>query len=84
MENKTAVVIFRIHKRNYSTDVEVPLHITANDLFLALSKAYDLPVDTSNILNCYLKAENPVALLKGSKTLGEYGIRTGSVIHFTE
>ena len=84
MTDNNVVIIFKIHRRNFSTDIEVPLNITANDLFHALSETYDLPVDSSNIFNCHLKAENPIALLKGSKTLAEYGIRTGSVIHFTE
>lgn len=83
MEDK-AIVVFKGHKRNFCVDIEVPLNITANDLVLALNKAYELEIDTSNILNCYLKAENPIALLKGSKTLAEYGIRNGSVINFTE
>ena len=33
---------------------------------------------------CYLKSENPIALLRGNKTLAEYGIRNGTLINFTE
>jgi uncharacterized ubiquitin-like protein YukD len=84
MENNTAVVVFVIHKRNLSVDLEIPLNISANELVIALNTAYELGIDTSNIKNCYLQAENPIALLKGNKTLAEFGIRHGSVINYTE
>lgn len=82
MAKDTATIIFHIHQRNLSVDLEVPLGITANDLFFALNAAYDLKVDSSDITNCYLKAESPIVLLKGNRTLAEFGIRNGSVIHF--
>lgn len=83
MDNK-AIVIFRMHKRNTEVDIEVPLDITANELVNALNTAYDLGIDMTNVKNCYLKAENPIALLKGNKMLSEYGVRNGTVINFTE
>ena len=83
MEDKV-IVIFNIINRDFSVDLEVPLNITAYDLVLALNEAYKLGIDTNNIPKCYLKAEDPIALLKGSKTLAEYGIRNGSIINFTE
>ncbi len=83
MDNK-AIVIFRMYNRNEEVDLEIPLDITANDLVNALNTAYDLGIDTSNIKNCYLKAENPITLLKGNKTLSEFGVRNGTVINFTE
>ena len=46
--------------------------------------AYELGIDTTDIKNCYLKAESPIALLKGDKTLAEFGIRNGSVINYTD
>lgn len=84
MGEETAIVVFRIIRRKISKDLEIPLNITANELVTALNTAYDLGIDTSDIKNCYLKAENPIALLKGNKTLGEYGIRNGSIINYTE
>lgn len=84
MEKETAIIIFNISKRAESYDLEVPLNITANELVNALNTAYKLKIDTSDIKNCYLKAENPIALLRGNKTLEEFGIRTGSIINFTE
>lgn len=84
MAKETAIIIFNIIKRQFTVDLEVPLDISANDLVNALNIAYDLHIDTSDIKNCYLKAENPIALLKGNKTLEEFGLRNGSVINFTE
>lgn len=84
MEKETAIIILNIKKRNFNVDLEVPLDISANDLVNALNTAYELGIDTSDIKNCYLKAENPIALLKGNKTLAEFGLRNGSIINFTE
>ena len=84
MVKETAVIIFNIIQREFSADLEVPLEITANELVLALNTAYDLGIDTTDIKNCYLKSENPIALLRGNKTLKEFGIRNGSIVNFTE
>ncbi len=83
MDNK-AIVIFKMYKRNVEVDLEIPLDITVNDLVNALNTAYDLGIDTNDVKNCYLKAENPIALLKGNKMLSEYGVRNGTVINFTD
>lgn len=84
MKKDTAIVMLRLHKRKVAVDIEVPLHITANELVVALNTAYELGIDTSDIKNCYLKAECPIALLRGNKTIAEYGICCGSIINFTE
>lgn len=84
MNRGTVIVIFNITKRDFTVDLEVPLDISVNDLVNALNTAYELDIDTSDIKNCYLKAENPIALLKGNKTLEEFGLRNGSIISFTE
>lgn len=80
----TAIIVFNITKRKFTVDLEVPLDISANELVVALNTAYELGIDTTDIKNCYLKAENPIALLKGNKTLAEFGIRNGSVINYTD
>lgn len=84
MNTKSAICVFQAHKKGIYVDLEIPLDISANDLVIALNVAYDLGIDTTNIKNCYLKAENPIALLKGNKTLAEFGLHNGSVINFTE
>ncbi len=84
MEREKAIIIFHALKQGLTTDLEIPLDISATDLVLALNTAYDLGIDTTNIKNCYLKAENPIALLRGDRTLRDFGIRSGSIIQYTE
>ena len=84
MNRDVAIIIFQIPKRQFSVDLEVPLTISANELVIALNTAYQLGIDTTDMKNCYLKAENPITLLKGNKTLEEFGIRNGSVVSYTE
>lgn len=82
MDNK-AVVVFKIMKRKKEYDLEIPLDISANDLVAALNTAFDLGIDTEDIKNCYFQAERPIALLKGNKSLAEFGVRNGTIIYFT-
>lgn len=82
--DRKAIVILRLHKKQFQTDLEVPLDITANDLIIALNSAYELNIDVEDIRNCYLKMENPIALLHGNKMLRDYGMRDGSVINVTD
>lgn len=76
------IVNFNIVDRNFSVDIEIPLDITARELVIGLNTAYELGIDTTDAKVCYLKAENPIALLRGNKLLREYGLRNGSVIYF--
>lgn len=80
MEDK-AIIIVKIHKRKELYDVEVPLDITGNDLVIALNQAFSLGINTENILDCYLKMESPIALIRGNKLLRDYGMRHGSIIN---
>ena len=84
MKKESVNVVFQMTKRNLVKDIEVPLFITANELVTALNAAYELNIDTSNVRKCYLKAEKPIVLLKGNKTLAEFGVRNGTVIYFTD
>lgn len=84
MNRDRAIVSFNILPRLESYDLDIPLSITANELVVALNKAYELNIDVSDIKNCYLKAEKPLVLLRGDKTLAEFGLRNGSVINYTE
>lgn len=80
----TAIVILNIHKDNKEIDIEIPLDITANELVLALNKTYNLGINTENMMELYLRSENPIALLKGNRTLEEYGIRNGSILNIID
>lgn len=83
MKKDRALVIFRCTKRNLSVDLDIPLSITANDLVIALNEAYHLGMNLSDERERYLTAEHPIALLRGEKTLAEYGIHHGTTILFT-
>jgi uncharacterized ubiquitin-like protein YukD len=81
---KTAVILVRFCKKKVEKDIEVSLDITANELLIGLNSAYDLGIDIDDIRKCYLKMENPVALLHGNKLLREYGMHDCSIINITE
>lgn len=83
MEEKI-VVIFNIVKKGKSFDIEIPVKITTRELIIGLNEAYNLGIDTSDINQCYLKSENPIALLRGNKELKDYGLRNGSIINYTD
>lgn len=82
--NDKIVVIFNLIRKSISVDIEIPIDITTRELLIGLNYAFDLGIDTSDIKKCYLKAENPIALLRGNKLLREYGLRNGSIINYTE
>lgn len=84
MENNAIIMTVKIIKQNIEEDIEVPKSITANDLIIALNSAYDLGIDTENVFGCYLKTENPITLLKGNKTLEEFGLYNGTSIIINE
>lgn len=84
MNQEIAIIILELAKRKKTVDLEVPLNITANDLVNALNTAYALGINTSDIKNCYLKAERPIVLLRGNRTVGEFGVRNGTVIRFCD
>ncbi len=81
---ETAIVILHLTGRKLDADLEVPLNITANDLVIALNSAYELGINTENVMECYVKCENPIALLRGNKTLADFGVRNGSELFITE
>mgnify|MGYP000786731785 FL=1 len=49
--DEKAVVEFISQDKKIHVDLEIPLGITANDLVLALNEAYDLGIDTDDILS---------------------------------
>ena len=84
MGRETAIIIFKCAEKNIEVDMEIPLDITVMELFVALNTAYVLGADISDTRKWYLKAENPIALLRGNKTLHQCGIRNGSIINYAE
>lgn len=80
--NDKAIVQFINYNTEQKEELEIPVHITANDLIIALNEAFNLDMDIDNIFSCYLVAENPITFLHGNKALSEYGIRNGTKIIF--
>ena len=73
----TAVIIMHIPDSRLTEDLEVPLHITANELIEAVAQIYSLTID-GEVTDYYLKAERPTRLVRGAKTLRELGLRDGT------
>jgi len=82
MENDRIVAVFNNLKENVTVDIDIPLDITANELIIGLDSAFDLGMDISNISLCHLKTENPITLIRGNKTLREYGLWNGTIINY--
>ncbi len=81
MEN-SLIIRFRNVKKNEEFDIEVPSDITANDLIYGLKKSFNLDINMDDPKQCYLRAENPIALIKGEVQLERLGLRDGSVIFY--
>ncbi len=80
--SNSAVVKFINHSSGFELDIEVPLDITAQDLFIALNRGMKLGINENDRYNFFLKAEKPVAFLSGSETLDKFGVRNGTIINF--
>ena len=84
MTKESAIIIFKDKLRDIQADIETPLDITANEFVMAINSAYDLEIDITDIKQCYLKTENPIALLKGNRKLSDFGVRNGTIVYYTE
>ena len=73
-------IIIMLNNAGKTIDVEIPSNITADELLHGLNVAFDLGLDESDPKNYYMRAENPIALIKGDMTISELGIRTGTTI----
>lgn len=77
--------IIMMFKHNGKTvDIEVPKNITANELIFGLNSGFSLNINLDNPDDCFMRAENPVALIKGEKTLEELGLRNGTMVIFEQ
>ena len=81
MGRERIVAVLERDREGKRTDVDLPLNITANEAIIGLNQAFGLGMDTSDLSRCFLRTENPIALLKGNRTLEEFGLRDGTVIH---
>lgn len=74
-------VIINFSDGRDSEDIDIPLDISAVDLLIGLNDAYQLGYDLTRINEYSLRAENPICLLKGSRSLESYGLMNGSEIN---
>ena len=63
-------------------DLDVPLDISAAELIRSLNAALSLGIPQEKIADAFFKAENPITLIKGEKTLKELGIYNGTLIRY--
>ena len=84
MENKNITVILNIDDGRILKDIEIPADITANELIGALNSIYNLGMNTDDISSCYLRRENPVSLLRGTRNISDFGLHNASVIYFKQ
>lgn len=73
-------IIFKIPSIKIIKELEIPINMTANEFCRAMLSTYLNITDEKELYNCYLKSENPIALIKGEKTLQEFGLYDGSII----
>ncbi|MCR4756914.1 MAG: hypothetical protein K5792_03845 [Butyrivibrio sp.] len=77
------IVVFSIPELNQEFDIEIPLGISANELIYGLNRGLNLGIRLNDPSDCYLRSENPVALLRGDTTLEEYKLHQGSKIIYS-
>lgn len=73
-------VIINFSDNRPSEDLDIPLDISAVDFLIALNMAYQLNYDLSRINEYSLRGENPICLIKGSRSLRSYGVMNGTKI----
>lgn len=79
MNRSTITVVFKIPTKNISAELEIPKNMPANELSKAILNIYFNNSNDSEE-NYYLKCENPIALLRGSRTVDDFGLHDGSII----
>ena len=80
MNLKTAIITVTLGDKDRQVDMEVPLDISASELCYALYETY-FPDISYSLQRMILRGERPIALLLGERTLGECGVREGSIVH---
>ncbi len=82
MRSEYIVVTVNLIAASQSHDIEIPLDISASELCAAIFELY-LPERLGDMQRYYLKTERPILLIRGERTLREYGLRDGTIINIT-
>ncbi|AOZ96909.1 MULTISPECIES: EsaB/YukD family protein [Butyrivibrio] len=79
--DEKVIVMLKKDENDPGVDIEIPLNISANELIYGLNMSFKLGINMDDPRECFLRASNPITLLKGEKTLEEHGIRNGTSIY---
>ncbi len=74
------IVVFSNENTGKEIDIEILLYITADELVRSLNRGLSLGIDEEDMEKCYLRTENPIALLRGDRLLKDYHLHTGTKI----
>ncbi len=78
------IVIFKRKSDGSEVDLEIPSNLSANELIYGLNESFGLGINMDKPSECYLRADEPKALIRGERTLEELGLRDGNIIYFDE
>ena len=81
MDDKV-IMIFKFGTEDKGRDIEVPVNISASELIYALNQGFHLGINMDDPAECYLRTENPIALIRGDEILENYGLRNGTILYF--
>ena len=73
MEEVITVVLY-FHRLKKQVDLQVPINISATEFVIGVNEAYNLGIDINDLSKCYQRSENPIALLKGERTLKDFNL----------
>lgn len=76
------MIVFQRNDTGEVMDLEIPTNISIAELIFGLNMGLGLGIDINNPAQCFLRSENPVALLKGEGLVEEYKLHDGSKIIF--
>ena len=76
------IMIFKRGVADAGVDIEVPADITAGELIYGLNEGFHLGINMENPAEVFLRAENPIALVRGERTLSDIGLRNGTTLYF--
>lgn len=79
MNKNSVTVILKIPSLKIKKEIEIQNNMPVNELAKAIVFSFFDNVEEKEE-NYYLKCENPIALLRGNKTIFEYGLHNGSII----
>ncbi len=76
------MIVFQRNDTGEVMDLEIPINISITELIFGLNIGLNLGIDMNNPAKCFLRSENPIALLKGEGLVEDYKLHDGSKIIF--